>query len=84
MKGVPEGALQLAWRENKSAYMVSFAERLSLVLAASLAREHDVRERRQAQREDFLQAWSGAHAFMHKPFDLEGLVDRVKEMLGEN
>jgi DNA-binding response OmpR family regulator len=33
------------------------------------------------QREDFLQTWSGAEVFMYKPFDLEELVDRVKEML---
>ena len=33
------------------------------------------------QREDFLQTWSGAEVFMYKPFDLEELVDRVKDML---
>jgi len=33
------------------------------------------------QREDFLQTWSGAEVFMYKPFDLEELVDRVKQML---
>lgn len=33
------------------------------------------------QREEFLQTWSGAETFMYKPFDLEKLVDRVKQML---
>jgi len=36
------------------------------------------------QREEFLQTWSGAEAFMYKPFDLEELVDRVKQMLGSD
>lgn len=33
------------------------------------------------QREEFLQTWSGAEMFMYKPFELEELVARVKEML---
>jgi DNA-binding response OmpR family regulator len=32
-------------------------------------------------REDFLQTWSGADAFMYKPFDLEELVKRVRDIL---
>lgn len=32
-------------------------------------------------REEFLQAWSGADAFMYKPFDLDHLVSCVGEML---
>lgn len=35
------------------------------------------------EREDFLQTWSGADAFMYKPFDLEQLVDRINHMLQE-
>jgi DNA-binding response OmpR family regulator len=34
-----------------------------------------------AQREEFLQTWSGADAFMYKPFDLDELMDRVRTML---
>jgi len=34
-------------------------------------------------REDFLRTWSGAHGFMYKPFDLEELVKRVREILQE-
>jgi two-component system alkaline phosphatase synthesis response regulator PhoP len=33
------------------------------------------------EREEFLQTWSGADAFMYKPFDVEQLVDRIVEML---
>lgn len=36
-----------------------------------------------AEREDFLQTWSGADGFMYKPFDLEDLVRLVKKMLVE-
>jgi DNA-binding response OmpR family regulator len=35
------------------------------------------------KREAFLMTWSGADAFMYKPFDLEELVCRIKEMLPE-
>ena len=35
-----------------------------------------------AQREEFLQTWSGADVFMYKPFDLDTLTARVKSMLG--
>lgn len=34
-----------------------------------------------AQREEFVQTWSGADAAMYKPFDLEELVQKVKTML---
>lgn len=34
------------------------------------------------EREEFLQTWSGADAFMYKPFDMEELVDRIGEMRG--
>ena len=34
------------------------------------------------EREEFLQTWSGADAFMYKPFDMEDLVDRIGEMRG--
>jgi DNA-binding response OmpR family regulator len=33
------------------------------------------------EREQFLQTWSGADAFMYKPFDLEQLVGRITEMI---
>ena len=32
------------------------------------------------EREDFLQTWSGADAFVYKPFDMEDLVRRIGEM----
>jgi DNA-binding response OmpR family regulator len=34
-----------------------------------------------AEREEFLKTWSGADAFMYKPFDLDELLDLVKTML---
>ena len=34
------------------------------------------------EREEFLQTWSGADAFMYKPFDMEELVCRIGEMRG--
>ena len=33
------------------------------------------------KREEFLQTWSGADAFMYKPFDIEDLVRFIGEML---
>ena len=36
-----------------------------------------------SQREDFLQTWSGADAFMYKPFDLEELMELAKELLAD-
>ncbi len=35
-------------------------------------------------REEFLQTWSGADAFMYKPFDLEELMGRVDELLARS
>lgn len=37
----------------------------------------------QKEREEFLQTWSGAEVFMYKPFDLDELVRKVGEMLGQ-
>jgi DNA-binding response OmpR family regulator len=37
----------------------------------------------ESDREEFLQTWSGADAIMYKPFDLEELIGKVKEMLPE-
>jgi two-component system alkaline phosphatase synthesis response regulator PhoP len=37
----------------------------------------------ETEREEFLSTWSGADAFMYKPFDLEELVAKVKEILAQ-
>ena len=34
------------------------------------------------EKEDFLQTWSGADAFVYKSFDMEDLVRRIGEMRG--
>ncbi len=35
-----------------------------------------------SEKEDFLQTWSGADAFVYKSFDMEDLVRRIGEMRG--
>lgn len=49
--GGAEGALQLAWPARRSANMVAFTERLALVLAASLARELESKDRERTAEE---------------------------------
>jgi signal transduction histidine kinase/CheY-like chemotaxis protein len=62
--GLPEYALELGWRRRRDEGMGTLAERVSLILAASLARENDVRERMRAAEElDLFQKLASASRY---------------------
>ena len=62
-------------REDEKAGRIEKKTKI-LMLTARVVEEKD--------REEFLQTWSGADAFMYKPFDLEKLVERIGQMLGRS
>lgn len=51
LKGIPSDVLQLGSAASHDVETVALAERLSLVLAVALAREHDTRERQRTEEE---------------------------------
>jgi signal transduction histidine kinase/CheY-like chemotaxis protein len=79
VNGAPRAVLQLVAPIQIGANMVQSAERLSLVLAASLAREHDIRERRRTAEElDLLYELASASRYS---LDLEHVAEFLLESL---
>jgi two-component system response regulator VicR len=58
-------------REDEKSGIISKRTRILMLTARTTER----------RREEFLQTWSGADAFMYKPFDLDELMGCVDELL---
>ena len=58
-------------REDEKAGVISKQTRILILTARTTEKK----------REDFLQTWSGADAFIYKPFDLEEVLCRVGDLL---
>lgn len=79
VNGAPRAVLQLVAPSKMSVDLVQTAERLSLVLAASLARDHDAREsRRTAEELDLLYELASASRYS---LDLEHVAEFLLESL---